>query len=53
MKDKLYKICKDFIEKHDISCEDCIGQQDSIILDAYDLIQDICNCVGYTENMDE
>lgn len=47
---KLWQICSAFIEKHQITCVEAISQQDSIIVDGYDLIASICEEVGYYEN---
>jgi hypothetical protein len=53
MDDKLREICKKFIEKHRISCSEAISQEDSIIVDAYDFIKEICDEVGYYEYPEE
>lgn len=50
---KLYEICKDFIEKNEIVCAEAIYQTDHVIENAYEFIEDICNLVGYMEINDE
>lgn len=49
----LYKICQGFIEKHKISGSENIYQSDSVILDAYEFIETICEIVGYYEYPEE
>lgn len=49
----LWNICVAFIQKQEISCEETIHQCDWVIENAYGLIQDICNVVGYVEVDDE
>ncbi len=51
--DKLYEICKKFIEKHKISCPEVVCQTDSVIIDAYNFITEICDEVGYYERSEE
>lgn len=46
-KERVLALCEKFIKDHRISEESCIGQNDDIILDAYDFIGDICEIVGY------
>lgn len=50
---KVHEIVQAFIVKHRISCPDSIGQVDRIITDAYDLIEDLCNVVGYYQYPEE
>ena len=50
---ELLKLCEKFIEEQRISCPECIHQTDRVIENAYDLIEDICNIVGYFEYEDE
>ena len=49
MSDKLLEVCKKFVNDNHISCPDAIGQCDWIIENAYQLIHDICDIVGYYE----
>lgn len=46
-KDKLWKLCKEFVEEQEVSCPEAICQNDNVIENAYDLIEDICKIVGY------
>lgn len=47
---KLWSICMQFIQDQNISCEETIHQCDWVIENAYGLIQDICDVVGYHED---
>ena len=47
----LWNICAKFVEDNKISCEETIAQ--TIIENAYKLLKDICDEVGYCENEDE
>jgi len=49
---KLYELCKTFIEKQQIHCVETIYQTDRVIENAYGLIEDICDIVGYAEDWD-
>ena len=49
-KERLWEIVEKFIEDNHISCPEAIGQCDWVITNAYDLIEDICNIVGYYED---
>jgi len=44
---KLWNLCQLFIAKHRISEPAVICQVDSVIIDAYHFIEEICNIVGY------
>jgi hypothetical protein len=46
-KDKLWNLCEEFTEKNNISCSETIYSKDSVIVNAYDFIEEICNIVGY------
>lgn len=46
-KDSLYKICEQFILTNKIRCPETIGQSDRVIENAYDLIGEICDAIGY------
>lgn len=50
---KLLKIMQAFIEKQKISCAETVYQSDRVIENAYELIQDICDVVGYYKYDDE
>lgn len=49
----LWKVCKGFVEKQEISCAETIHQCDWVIEHAYEFIEDVCNVVGYVEYKDE
>lgn len=49
MKEELYEICARFIIDNKISCPECIAQCDWVITNAYELIEEICNVIGYYE----
>lgn len=44
---KLYDIVQRFIETNRITCAETIYQTDAVIENAYGLIEDLCNEVGY------
>lgn len=44
---RLWDVCEKFIEKQRISHPEIICQCDWVIENAYDLIEDICDVVGY------
>lgn len=45
----LWKVCKDFVEKYKISCPEGIYQRDSIMVASPELVEDVCDVVGYVE----
>lgn len=45
----LYETVTKFIDEHKISCPEAIAQNDEVITNAYDLIESLCNIVGYYE----
>ena len=49
----LWHVCSRFVEAQEISCEETIYQTDWVIENAYELVQQICDVVGYLENDDE
>lgn len=42
-----------FVKKHEITCPETIAQVDSVIVDAYDFIQQLVEIVGYHQRPDE
>ena len=50
MTDKLEQICRKFITDNKISCEEAIYQCDWVGENAYEFIQEICDCIGYMED---
>ena len=49
----LWNICAGFIERHEISCAEAIYQRDLIAEHACELIEAICEEVGYVEGDDD
>lgn len=50
---KLTTIVRAFVEKHRISCPETIHQTDYVIENAYGLIEDLCDAVGYYQHPDD
>jgi len=48
-KDALYYTVTAWIKEHDVNCPENIYQSDNVIANAYTLIEDICNIVGYAK----
>lgn len=44
---KLWKLCERFIREQRISCAETIYQTDWVVVNSYELIEEICNIVGY------
>lgn len=51
--DRVVEIVREFIEKNKITCPETISQCDWVIENAYDLIEDLADEVGYYEVDDE
>lgn len=49
----LWKVCKDFVEEYEIGCVEQIWQTDSVLIAAPELVESVCNVVGYVEYEDE
>lgn len=47
------EIVEDFIKKQEITCAETIWQSDWVIENAYKLIEDLCEVVGYYDYGDE
>lgn len=45
--EKLYNICREFVEKKDISCPESIWQCDRVTENIEVLIDKICNIIGF------
>lgn len=43
----LWNVCKNFIEEYEIGCVEQIWQTDSVIIAAPELVQGVCEVVGY------
>jgi hypothetical protein len=50
---ELFLLCKNFVKDMQISCSETIYQSDKVIEEAYELIEQICEIVGYHEIQDE
>jgi hypothetical protein len=54
---KLLELCEAFVGAQEITCPESVYQSDRVIENAYELIEDICNIVGYwdyeTETLDK
>ncbi len=46
---ELYDICKDFIRENGIGCEEDIYQSDRVSTNALELVEQICELLGYYE----
>lgn len=49
----LWKACAAFIEKHEISCAESVYQSDNILIHSSELVEDVCEIVGYVEFNEE
>lgn len=47
MEKELLKLCREFIDKQNISFPERIYQSDNVIVNAFEFIQGICEIVGY------
>ena len=43
----LHDHCVKFIQENQITCAESVYQTDHVIANAYEFIEDVCNCVGY------
>ena len=50
---ELERVIVDFIETHTISCPEKVGDCDDVIINAYELIANLCEIAGYHEYEDE
>lgn len=50
---ELFDLCKDFIKDNKITCAESIYQSNSIEANALDLIEQICDVIGYYEEDEE
>lgn len=50
---ELWKTCKGFVDEQTISCAECVYQSDRVIENAYELIEKICDIVGYWQEDEE
>ena len=49
-KQKLYETCKSFVDEQNIYCSESIYQTDRVMENAYDLIEKLCDIVGYKQD---
>lgn len=50
---ELFDICKDFIKENEIGCGEDIYQRNDIQVQALELLEQICELVGYHEEEEE
>lgn len=50
---EVYELCKEFIEEQRIWSAECVYQSDRVIENAYELIANICEIIGYVDLPDE
>lgn len=51
--EEVYKLCEEFIEAQRIWSREMVFTSDRVIENAYELIADICEIIGYVELPDE
>lgn len=49
----LWNVATAFIEKYEIGCAEQIWQTDSVLIAAPELVEEVCEVVGYKEYDDE
>jgi hypothetical protein len=49
---ELFDLCKDFIKENEISCAETIYDRDSLQLQCLELLEQICDLIGYHEDED-
>lgn len=50
---EVYKLCEEFIKEQRIWGSECVYQSDRVIENAYVLIAEICEIIGYVDLPDE
>jgi hypothetical protein len=50
---ELFDLCKDFIRENQITSSDTIYDRDSLQLQALELLEQICDLIGYQEDEEE
>lgn len=50
---ELFDLCKDFIRENEISCSEQIYDRDSLQLQCLELLEQICDLIGYHEDEEE
>lgn len=51
--EKLWQVCKTYIDMQQISCPESVYQSDGVILNAYEFIEKVCDIVGYWDCSEE
>lgn len=47
--ENLWNVCQEFIESHNITCEESIYQVDNNIIDSPNLVYSVCKIVGFVK----
>lgn len=50
---ELFDLCKEFVNENEISCSEDLYQRDSLQLQALELLEQICDLIGYYEDEEE
>jgi len=50
---ELWKVCQNFVAQHEIGCAESIYQSDRVMIAAPELVEEVCNVVGYKPYEDE
>lgn len=50
---RLLEVCSDYIEHHELTCAESIYQKDAIYESAPELVEQICNVIGYYPSGDD
>lgn len=50
---ELFDLCKDFIRENEITSSDTLYDRDSLQLQALELLEQICDLIGYHEDEEE
>ena len=49
----LWNLCKYWICKHQVACPESIYQRDDVSLSVYELVEEICETVGYFDDHED
>jgi len=50
---ELFDLCKEFVTENEISCSEDLYDRDSLQLQALELLEQICDLIGYYEIEEE
>lgn len=50
---ELFDICKEFIKENQITCAEAIYQRDSLVVKSQELLEQICDLLGYYEEEED